>query len=116
MSEKWVTGTEGIGLRDRPTGVRRAGVYAEVESTERREGYKGWNDNSKPGEEEGTGSGGRGAYTEVVVLEVGPGHDLVAFSTWRIELDSDTQAGDPHRPLCAKAFDGLQETPSGHGA
>ena len=39
MNEKGVIGTEGIGLQDRPTGVRSAGVYAETESTERREGY-----------------------------------------------------------------------------
>ena len=47
-------------------------------------------------------------------LEVGPGHDLLAFGIWCVKLDSDTQTADSHRSLCAETFDGLHETPSGH--
>ena len=48
-------------------------------------------------------------------LEVGPGYDLLASRIWCVELDSNTQTADSHRPLGAEALDGLHETPSGHG-
>lgn len=47
-----------------------------------------------------------------IILEVGPRHDLVTFSSLCVELNGNTQAADSHWSLCAKALDGLQETPS----
>ena len=48
-------------------------------------------------------------------LEVGPRYDLFATGARRVELDGNTQAVDSHRSLGTEAFDGFQETPSGHG-
>ena len=48
-------------------------------------------------------------------LEVGPRYDLFATGARCVELDGDTQAINSHRSLGTEAFDGFQETPSGHG-
>lgn len=93
--------------------MRKAGVYVVAESVkgivtrfvsanreERKERIRGTGGSHKPNNDR---------------LEVGPGHDLLAFGIWCVELDSDTQTADSHRSLCAETFDGLHETPSGHG-
>ena len=87
--------------------MRESGEHREVR------GYSDW----KRGEERKGFRRGEGHTPNINRgLEVGPGHDLVAFSTWRVELNGNTQAADSHRSLGAKALDGLQETPSGHSA
>lgn len=94
-------------------------VYIGPESTERR--YPGYRDcvgrvNQEGGKERIPGTGGRGVITPSVNrLEVGPRYELVATGARCVELDGNTQAVDSHRSLGTKAFDGLQETPSGHG-
>lgn len=51
-----------------------------------------------------------------MVLEIGPGHNLVTLGTWRVELNGNTQTTNSHWSLGAETLDGFQETPSRHGA